>query len=88
MGRSKATQRRRKLEKTDQEIPFSAAAEEREASTETLFRVGELLSREDIEERISQSKLVRRADDEYFRLMKARFFKRVDGKLLVRGEEG
>ena len=88
MGRSKATQRRRRQEKEQPELVKEKpqeAARPCEANTEALFRLGETLTRVEIEERITQSKLVRRADDEYFRLMKARFFKRHDGSLIVRG---
>lgn len=86
MGRSKVTQRRRREEKLEQEDRSEkpVGSDTKIASTEALFRAGEQLTRAEIEERIARSKLVRRADDEYFRLVKARFFKRHDGKLIVR----
>lgn len=86
MGRSKVTQRRRREEKLQQEDQTEKVSKPdiKMATTEALFRSGEVLTRGEIEERIERSKLVRRADDEYFRLVKSRFFKRYEGKLIVR----
>ena len=53
-------------------------------SCEALFMTGESLERAEIEARIARSGLVRRTEDEFFRLVKRRFFKRVAGRFVVR----
>lgn len=89
MGRSKGLKARHRREREEQEelderlSPTGERA--RIKSTEQLFREGEVLDQTEIERRIEQSGLVRRSDDEFFRLVKARFFKRSGGDYIVRG---
>lgn len=54
-------------------------------TTENLFRVGERLTQEQILSRLEQSRLVKRADDEFFRLRRGKFFKQRSGVFIVRG---
>lgn len=89
MARSKGRQARRVQQQHEEEELAERPVREAEArrlTTEGLFRDGELLSQAEIENRIEQSGLVRRADDEFFRLLKAKFFKRSAGRYLVRGD--
>jgi hypothetical protein len=89
MARSKKAQQRRQEERQLEEEASPMSVKPGAPATprpiEDLFKLDELLTQADIEARIEQSKLVRRADDEFFRLVKARFFKREDGKFRVRG---
>lgn len=92
MGRSKGTRSRRQREREEQEGLEQAKSkapklvqDDGQPRIEALFREGEVLSREQIEARIAQSGLVRFPEDEFFRLTKARFFKRHAGQFTVRG---